>query len=1428
MKMKVKITITLLGILCTVLGLTVKAQNYAIGENGTILRTTDAGFTWSVLPKASTTNLRALQQISKDTILVSASDSVFLLVNGQDTLTYLERANRPSGRIQQINEIVRFTTASNSVFTTTSTNEGSGLSAISSNNRGVSWTGTGNNSYSTVGAVAPNTSVAYMIEGINRNAVLRMNSSFSTTSAPYNVNNPTIQATFRKVETFGNKVIVVGDYGSIMMSNDDGATWDNLNDGIGGAGDLSSIGLRYKNLKSVAFSPSGNRIVVVGDSGFVARSNDGGTTWALSTLSLPIPNSHSPGNNSINTVAFATEDVVLFGGVRLATGKAPDNAYTRWCSDGDLIFYRSTNGGMSFDRINPDSIPDNRGTGTDCGNAPNCHRIPNSVTAIRFFNANIGCALINGRSNPGEQYLHITTNGGISWKLFLYTGGATNNRPVNDVYFQSADTLLFAFGGAFNESRIARGVLSISPATSQDTVVFTNIRTGQSGIDYGKFGFFSPDGNTVYCVGNGGIWTGANRGNTWSSLAPSPIDGTARFFSISGKWALGDNNRVFKTTGDYLTWNAVNITGMNYGRLTALAAPTANQLYAVGTNGIIYKSTPNAASTANANFNNGIAWYMVSDKTFTDDLNAVAFINTEEGFAVGNNGTVLTTRNGGATWTKTTLGTQHLNAITFMTPQIGTIVGNGGTIYHTIDGGKNWSLRTSGTTANLLKVNMVDATLPANAIVLRTAPSASTVAKNGNFTVTLVTNATSVSKVSGSLSWDSTALQLNSVSAGSSFTSVATTQSPNNVAFTFNPTSPVSVTDGSTFITLSFTAIGKRSTTHAIKFDSLIHREVGSSNLLIGATNDTALVRIAAPTTVFDYTAPTSFCQGGTFSITPTLTSGDSFSPGTLFTAELDSNAAFTTPLVIGTGIGFAAFNVTIPFTYRDRNNLRIRLIATDTANATTVITNNTTNRTTLPAPAIPTLSLLTNDTIQAVNTPMLTKYRWFLGENLLASDSLAKLKMVNEGAYTAVAVGTNACISQRSLPYVFTLIAITHTLNTSSICQKETFTATPTIAGGSFSARTSYNYYLMDNNGVPLDTLVRSNSVNTATISISENRTPATYRIGVFAYDTASGVVVVSSSVTTLVLNKKPLRPTVSVTGIYADTLMASTTAPTYNWLLNGAAVSGSTSKIKGTSFGGSYSVFTDSLGCLSDTSVAFVLVCNLSKPTVTINSDSSLTASTVAPAYAWYKNGNVLAATTATYNRPTTSGNYTVKAVNGTCESALSDAFSLLMAGCPTAAQPTITENPSLGTITATANLTPDSYIWKLEGTTISAVSQTFVPATSGNYTVIAVSARCGNSLESNAFAFVKRPLSLDDDVLKAAVTVFPSPNTGTFQVETKGITTGVISVYNTLGSVIYSVSISAEATKIVLPASIAEGIYFVKVESAGKVVTKKIVVQ
>lgn len=97
------------------------------------------------------------------------------------------------------------------------------------------------------------------------------------------------------------------------------------------------------------------------------------------------------------------------------------------------------------------------------------------------------------------------------------------------------------------------------------------------------------------------------------------------------------------------------------------------------------------------------------------DLNDVSFADAKHGWAVGEEGLILRTDDGGTTWTTQNSGTNKgLLGICAASPSFGCAVGYNGAILTTTNGGGTWHLAppyyVQGNTLNLFAVHFVDST----------------------------------------------------------------------------------------------------------------------------------------------------------------------------------------------------------------------------------------------------------------------------------------------------------------------------------------------------------------------------------------------------------------------------------------------------------------------------------------------------------------------------------------------------------------------------------------------------------------------------------------------------------------------------------------------------------------------------------------------
>lgn len=84
-------------------------------------------------------------------------------------------------------------------------------------------------------------------------------------------------------------------------------------------------------------------------------------------------------------------------------------------------------------------------------------------------------------------------------------------------------------------------------------------------------------------------------------------------------------------------------------------------------------------------------WQLISKNNADQYVNEIVFVDSEKGWMIGNEGTILMTNNGGYSWqTQESYTTKKLRAISFINRDEGWITGLNNTLLYTSNGGKKW------------------------------------------------------------------------------------------------------------------------------------------------------------------------------------------------------------------------------------------------------------------------------------------------------------------------------------------------------------------------------------------------------------------------------------------------------------------------------------------------------------------------------------------------------------------------------------------------------------------------------------------------------------------------------------------------------------------------------------------------------------------
>ncbi len=407
--------------------------------------------------------------------------------------------------------------------------------------------------------------------------------------------------------------IAVGDQGMLLMTYDNGATWE-----------IKQI-KTLRNFKGI-WVKNQQEILVLGsydNSGTeLYKTTDGGANWTLDYE-----------NNAIgaNDIHFPTDSVGYIVGnigkvlkttdagttwLDFSTTSITGSLQTVWFTSPDTGFagrtttfgmYKTTNGGLTWSQ--------NFGY-----NLTNCY-------TIHFLNDTLGYA--GGFNNR----IYKTTDGGNLWLMQQNPGLSENIRSIS-----FADSVR---GMAVSSGYIYR--------TTNGNTWSSTFYTGNL-----KCGALSPNGNAVVANLTGGLKSSNNYGSSFSESNPQAGTSTFRrikFVNSLQGWVGGDDGKILKTN------------------------------------------------------DGGNDWTLFTTAPYYSIANDMAAISATKAIIATNEGTLITTTNGGSSFTATILDNgNNLNAIHYPTATVGYVAGTAGKLWKTTNGGTNYSLLTTGTTQDITEI----------------------------------------------------------------------------------------------------------------------------------------------------------------------------------------------------------------------------------------------------------------------------------------------------------------------------------------------------------------------------------------------------------------------------------------------------------------------------------------------------------------------------------------------------------------------------------------------------------------------------------------------------------------------------------------------------------------------------------------------------
>ena len=356
-----------------------------------------------------------------------------------------------------------------------------------------------------------------------------------------------------------NTGIAVGRGGTIFYTSNGGNSWL----------DATQYYLTTNDLFSIVLFNSGIAYAV-GDGGNILKSVNAGTNW-VSIFSGTISNIHS---------IFFLDKYTGY-----ACSDANDNT-------GQNVLMTTNGGEYWFKQIVP---------------------YADNINSIYFINYNIGFV------SSANGYIFKTTNSGTNW---TYIQGTYINASLYGITF--TDTLtgyVVGNGGIYKTTNQGINWL-IKNNTIGYSVKFLNAETGYVSSSLGQ------------------ILKTTNSGINWITQNSGVINDLYSIFFVNentGYVCGGFNSVILKTVNAGSTWtNIFNGTGYN---LHSIYFVNNNTGYSVGGYSTQYSYVLKTT-------NSGVNWYSLNSGV-NSQLNNILFINDTVGYAVGNWGIILKTTDGG-------------------------------------------------------------------------------------------------------------------------------------------------------------------------------------------------------------------------------------------------------------------------------------------------------------------------------------------------------------------------------------------------------------------------------------------------------------------------------------------------------------------------------------------------------------------------------------------------------------------------------------------------------------------------------------------------------------------------------------------------------------------------------------------------------------
>lgn len=275
---------------------------------------------------------------------------------------------------------------------------------------------------------------------------------------------------------------------------------------------------------------------------------------------------------------------------------------------------------------------------------------------------------------------------GSSWEL-NFDGNTAD--PFQKILFQSP-LIGYAIGNTSIKKTLDGGLTWV-------TKYITNTNSLYS------FHFLTED--IGFITGSGGLLLKTiDGGATWIQINTGFSD---EFYDISSDpnnnlYICGSSGKLIKSTNQGDSWISTSTNTYNF--LFSISCPSPNQLFAAGADALILKSNDGGINFINSTSQISLTPNIIFTRIF--------MLSILQGWAVGTNGVIYKTENGGNSWVKQeSNSTSTITGIQFINELIGWVSTSDGKIIKTDNGGTNWVEISSNTGVNYKNVHFVNETI---------------------------------------------------------------------------------------------------------------------------------------------------------------------------------------------------------------------------------------------------------------------------------------------------------------------------------------------------------------------------------------------------------------------------------------------------------------------------------------------------------------------------------------------------------------------------------------------------------------------------------------------------------------------------------------------------------------------------------------------